>query len=45
MSPNGNARQRKRRAGPQYYRVPSFWGLVATLVIVGLLIYYLLHIG
>ncbi|HET9439959.1 MAG TPA: hypothetical protein VFO52_07295 [Longimicrobiales bacterium] len=32
MSPN--APQRKRRTGPQYYRVPAFWGLVATLVIV-----------
>jgi hypothetical protein len=28
-----NARRRKP-GGPQYYRVPAFWGLVATLVIV-----------
>ena len=45
MSPNGNARPRKRRGGPQYYRLPSFWGLVATLIIVVLLIFYLLRVG
>jgi hypothetical protein len=28
-----NARQRKPGA-PRYYRVPAFWGLVATLIIV-----------
>jgi hypothetical protein len=25
---------RRRKPGPQYYRVPAFWGLVATFVIV-----------
>jgi hypothetical protein len=41
MSPNGNAPRRKRRLGPQYYRVPSFWGLVGVLIIVVLLIVFL----
>jgi hypothetical protein len=39
-----NARRRKP-AGPQYYRVPAFWGLVATLVIVVLLMIMLLRLA
>ena len=34
MSPSA---PRRKRAGPGYYRLPAFWGLVATLVIVVLL--------
>ena len=43
MSPN--ARPRKQRRGPQYYRVPPFWGLVATLIIVVVLIALLLRLA
>ncbi|MGQ0812987.1 MAG: hypothetical protein ACT4O1_00795 [Gemmatimonadota bacterium] len=35
----------RKTAGPRYYRVPSFWGLIVTLVIVVLLIFGLLRLG
>jgi hypothetical protein len=40
-----NTPQRKRKAGPQYYRVPAFWGLVATLVIVIVLMVMLFRLA
>lgn len=42
MSPNA---RRRKPAGPQYYRVPAFWGLVATLVIVIVLIVMLFRMA
>lgn len=38
------AHQRKA-TGPRYYRVPSFWGLIATFIVVLLLIVFLLKLG
>lgn len=35
----------RRPAGPRYYRVPSFWGLLFTLLVVALLIFGLLRLG
>lgn len=35
----------KRRGGPQYYRVPAFWGLVATFIIVVVVIAMLLRVA
>jgi hypothetical protein len=35
MSPNA---RRRKPSGPQYYRLPAFWGLVATFIIVIVLI-------
>ena len=34
MSPSA---PRRKRVGPGYYRLPAFWGLVATFIIVVLL--------
>jgi hypothetical protein len=42
MSPN--ARPRKP-SGPRYYRVPAFWGLVATLIIVFVLMIMLFRLS
>ncbi|HEY0305627.1 MAG TPA: hypothetical protein VGC44_11645 [Longimicrobiales bacterium] len=42
MSPNA---RRRRWSGPQYYRVPAFWGLVATFVIVIILMVMLFRMA
>jgi hypothetical protein len=42
MSPNA---PRRKPTGPQYYRLPSFWGLVATFIIVIVLIVMLLRMA
>lgn len=42
---SANTPRRKKPAGPQYYRVPAFWGLVAVLVIVVLLMVFLFRMS
>lgn len=39
------AHQRKRRGGPAYYRVPAFWGLVGTFIIVIVLMVMLFRLA
>ena len=44
MPMSQNARPRKP-SGPRYYRVPAFWGLVATFIIVVVLMVMIGIIG